>query len=135
MLPTSNNIHVNLPTNKQLFSSHTTTMNLPRLSVRVKNAHIFLELKFNNLLSINQLCDNKCVCIFTRNKLRDIKEQILILEGTRDLLNGIWNASTTLQNKPSNNSLNIDNKLSNSPKVNLANYLVETKLLGDCIIF
>ena len=96
MLPTNNPIHVILPTKKQISSSHTATMKIPGLSARAKKAHILQELKSSSLLYIGQLCDDNYHAIFTKNKLHVTKEQTLILEGTRDRLNGMWNIPLTI---------------------------------------
>ena len=100
-LPTRNPIYVILPSNKHISSSHTTTINFPGLSDNAKNAHVLQELKSRSILSIGQLCDDNCIAIFSKTKLHVAKKQKIILQGTRDPLNGMWNVPLPLQDNPS----------------------------------
>ena len=134
-LPTRNSIHVILPNNKHISSSHTTTINIPGLRDNAKSAHVLPELKSSSLLSIGQLCDDNCIAIFSKTKLHVAKKQKIILQGTRDPLNGMWNVPLSLQDNSSPSLLNTITNRSMPPKTDMINYLGESKLLGDCINF
>ena len=100
-LPTRSPVDIILPNNKHISSLHTTTINIPGLSDNAKNAHVLAELKSSSLLSIGQICDDNCIAIFSKTKLHVAKKQKIILQGTRDPLNGMWNFPLPLQDNPS----------------------------------
>ena len=134
-MPTRNPINVILPNNKHISSSHTTTLNIPGLSDNAKNAHVLPELKSSSLLSIGQLCDDNCIAIFSKSKLHVAKKQKIILQGTRDPINGMWNVPLPLQDNPSPTISNSITNRSIPPTTDMVNYLGESNLLGDCINF
>ena len=80
-----------LPSGNTITPSHTASLNLPMLSKLATKAYIFPHLKFANLLSVGQFCDDNCVVTFDKYKAIVLKNNKIILQGTRDPLNGMWN--------------------------------------------
>ena len=74
-------------------------------------------------------------CYFQQDNTTCSEKEQIILQGTRDPLNGMWNVPLPIQDNPSPTSLNTITNRSIPPKTNMINYLGETKLLGDCINF
>ena len=60
------------------------------LSDRAKKASILPGLKSASLISIGQLCDDGCDVLLNNKKLLAIKEHKIILEGTRNYSDGLW---------------------------------------------
>ena len=60
------------------------------LSDRAKNAMILPGLKSASLVSIGQLCDDGVNVVFNKTKLVAIKNNKIILQGTRNLSDGLW---------------------------------------------
>ena len=51
---------------------------------------VYSQLNNESLLSIGQLCDNDCVAIFEKHKLSIIKNGQLIMKGTRNWPDRLW---------------------------------------------
>ena len=52
------------------------------LSEEAKTGHIFNSLQSGSLISIGQLCDDDCVALFTKCKVKIIKDGKVIILGT-----------------------------------------------------
>ena len=67
--------------------------NLPlysKLSKKARIAKILPELRSSSLLSLGQLCDDDCDILLNKKKMYVIKDKELILQGTRNKLDGLW---------------------------------------------
>ena len=48
------------------------------------------RVKKPSLLSLGQLCDDECDILLNKNKIDFIEDEELILQGTRNMLDGLW---------------------------------------------
>ena len=67
--------------------------NLPlssKLSNKARIAAILPELRSSSLLFLGQLFDNDCDILLNKKKMYVIKDKELILQGTRNKLDGLW---------------------------------------------
>ena len=62
----------------------------PALSSSAQHAMILTNLKSSSLISMGQLCDDGCVILLTEDKLRVLKNNKLILNGTRNGQDDLW---------------------------------------------
>jgi hypothetical protein len=62
----------------------------PSLSHRAKTAHILAGITDSSLISLGQLCDDDCVAILDKHKLKVFKDSTCILAGTRNTQDGLW---------------------------------------------
>ena len=54
-------------------------------------AHIYLNLNSTGLLSIRQLCDSKCLALFTKKGVKTFNsDETPVLNVTRNTSNGLW---------------------------------------------
>jgi hypothetical protein len=75
-----------------------------------KVRHIFDNLKSGSLISIGQLCNDKCVALFTKYDVKILKHGKVIITGKRNAKNGLWNiplapkdnSSPTIHPQPTN---------------------------------
>ena len=72
-----------------MISNEQAFVNLPNLPSAAKQAHIFPNIS-KNLLSLGQLCDTDCEVKLTKNKIVITRNHQIILQGTRNHLNGMW---------------------------------------------
>ena len=85
---------VKLPNNYQIQASKQGLLPLPSvLSNKARTAHVFKGLTNSSLLSIGRLCDDGCIAIFDANDLKIYKKNILIMRGTRNFQDGLWDVS------------------------------------------
>ena len=70
-------------------STHQAHIPLKHLSSQAKHAEIFPNLH-SSLISIGQLCDNKCIVTFDKHKVIVSKNKDIIIEGYQDPKNGLW---------------------------------------------
>lgn len=111
---------VQLPTLDIMKSTHDSTLNIPRVSVPAKSATIYPKITGSSLLSIGQLCDDNCTAVFTKTDMKVIKEKIVILEGTRNKNDGLWDVKLDDIPPPTDKLNAIINKSQSKSK--LANY-------------
>ena len=62
----------------------------PLLSKQATKAHIFKGLTNTSLISVGQLCDDECTAIFDKTTMRIVKEGMTIIEGKRNITDGLW---------------------------------------------
>ena len=79
-----------LPDASTISSDEKGTLPLWDLSTTAKTAMVLPQFRSLSLVSIGQLCDDNCKVLLTKKKLYAIKEVEIILEGTRNLNNGLW---------------------------------------------
>ena len=78
-----------MPDNTQIKVS--TKHFLPLNDDLMPEALVYPSLNNESLLSIGQLCNNGCVAIFDKYKLYIIQNGKLVLSGTRNFDDGLWN--------------------------------------------
>ena len=73
------------------------------LSQKATQAHVFPHLSSASLLSLGQLCDDDCKIYLDKQSMKVYKENKLILTGTRNFTDGLWDVSimTIHPNNPS----------------------------------
>ena len=81
---------VQLPDETIIESTHDATLPINGISNFAKEATIFPDLTSASLLSIGQLCNDDCTAIFTKQNMKVIKNEKVILHGTRNLSDGLW---------------------------------------------
>ena len=111
---------VQLPTLDIMKSTHDSTLNIPRVSVPAKSATIYPKITGSSLLSIGQLCDDNCTAVFTKTDMKVIKEKNVILKGTRNKDDGLWDVKLDDIPPPTAKLNAIINKSQSKSK--LANY-------------
>ena len=68
----------------------------PSLTKEAKTAHVFEGLTNASLLSVGQLCDDDCTAIFDKCAMRIIKNGMTIIQGKRNLVDGLWDITLPL---------------------------------------
>ena len=71
-------------------STHVCELLFPDLSPAGRQGHIIPALKSSSLLSLGQLCDDNCTIVLTKPTIYIIKNDKIIITGTRDFNNGMW---------------------------------------------
>ena len=61
-----------------------------KLSKQAKTPTTLPKLKSSSLISLGQLCDDDCVILLNKKKLYAIKEKVIVLEGNRNYIDGLW---------------------------------------------
>ena len=62
----------------------------PTLTSLATKTHVFPELTSSSLISIGQLCDDDCTAILNKQDLKIYKNGHMILQGHRNLTDGLW---------------------------------------------
>ena len=77
-----------LPDNTKIRASHQGLLKIhPNLQIK---GLVFPQLTNESLLSIGQLCDQNCTAIFDKYKMKIYKNKQLIIQGYRDIQDGLW---------------------------------------------
>jgi hypothetical protein len=92
-------IHVMLPDGSAIQSSHEALLPFPQLLQAALQAHIFLDLRGQALLSMGTFCDAGCTAIFDATSVKITYQGNVVLEGTR-VPPGLWKTQV-LGTKPS----------------------------------
>jgi hypothetical protein len=101
-------------------SGHLPLSNL--LTQNAKKAHVLRDLHSASLISLGQLCDDNCNIILTKEHLTIFKNNQLIITGTRNQTDGLWDIPLTKDNPDLRQKLNVI-LIKNKTKQQLANYL------------
>ena len=89
---------VTLPNLSTIQATKKGNINLhPSLSPEATTAHVFEDLTNTSLLSIGQLCDDDCTAIFDKCAMRIVKNGMTIVQGTRNVNDGLWDVSLPVQ--------------------------------------
>jgi hypothetical protein len=76
---------VTLPNSTDIQATQSGQLHLrPSLSKRAKKAHILSGIPISSLISIGQLCDDDCIAVLNKHKLKVFKDKdcILAIPGT-----------------------------------------------------
>ena len=80
-----------LPDAGSILPTHKGQLSLSKkLSKRAQTATALPELRSASLISLGQLCDDKCTIILDKKKMYAIKDKEIILQGDRNLTDGLW---------------------------------------------
>ena len=89
LLPKSSSIH--LPNNHTIHATETGQLAIhPSITSIASKVQVLPQLKNSSLISIGQLCDDGCVAIFDKRLLHIFKNNLLVLKGHRNLIDGLW---------------------------------------------
>jgi hypothetical protein len=88
-------IAITNPNGTQMVSSHTAYLDLPDLPLAARLVHIVPALTTKSLLSIPQLCTNGCKAELDNEGIRILRDDKLVLAGTRCLDTGLWHIDVT----------------------------------------
>ena len=84
-------IKVTLPNAEAIHSNLKGELSLsPELSAKAQSAIVLLQLKISSLLSLGQLCDDDCNINLNKNTLIVIKDNKIIMNGTKNKSYGLW---------------------------------------------
>ena len=104
--PTSEGVQVILPNNQKMQATHEAELDIPDLPPESKTANIFSNLASGSLYAIGPLCDAGCIAIFTKHKLYIIRNNKILLTGTR-LGNKLWTMDPLPPQAQSNAAIDI----------------------------
>ena len=112
-----------LPNNSIIQAHKKGYLPLPTLlSPTARLGHVFNGLTNSSLLSIGQLFDDDCVAVFDKKHLKVLKNQQLVLQGNRNLTDGLWDVPMPVQYPTFQPTINVIIKR-NQTKIQLAEYL------------
>jgi hypothetical protein len=97
-----------LPDSSNIQATHSGLLPLHRnLSVKAKTAHVLDGITNSSLVSIRQLCDDDCIAVLDKRKLQIFKFNEIVLEGTRNPTDGLWDIAIPISNllSPSNQTV------------------------------
>jgi hypothetical protein len=77
-------LNVNMPSGTTIQLSHTCNLLLTDLPQKARQAHILPRLVHNSLISVGQLCDNKCSVTFTQDQVMVSRNGKHVMHGSRD---------------------------------------------------
>jgi hypothetical protein len=78
-----------------MVSSHTAYLDIPELPLAARLVHIVPTLTTKSLLSIPQLCTNGCKAELDNEAIRIMRDDQVVLAGTRCLDTGLWHIDVT----------------------------------------
>ena len=124
---TNTNTQVFLPNGKDIGITKSGQLPLTQnLTNDAKRAYILPNLAHTSLLSVGQLCDDNCWAIFHKTHMFIIKNNQIILQGNRNLLDGLWDVmlQNTTKLKQFDQTKNLLNVIVYKSKTNfeLANF-------------
>ena len=106
---------VTLPDKSIILPTHTGTLQLStHLSNRAQQTTVLPGLQSSSLVSLGQLCDDECKVMLTKNYLFAVKNNQVILHGTRNPHDGLWDIPLP---RPSSNKANDTNHTKTSTPV------------------
>ena len=91
----------------------------PCFSKEVQYGYILDDLATGYLISIGQICDDACIALFSKYKLKTIPNSMVIIEGRRNQ-NGLWDIPLTENN-------NKTSKDSSQPQTQMANGIIRQR--------
>jgi hypothetical protein len=82
-----------------MYSTHTSSLNIPELSQAASIAHVFPGMENYSLLSVGQLCNEGYYITFRIDRVTIYNsEEKAILKGQRDLNTGLWRINVRDEN-------------------------------------
>jgi hypothetical protein len=124
-------INFTLPDGATIHSTHTCDLLLPQLPLAATKAHIIPGLSISSLLSVGQLVDANCSVKFDRTSVEVLQNQEWILEGVRNVRNGLW----TVDLEENNSHTNKDEITTPNSKSEQANRVYECTNKRDLLRF
>jgi hypothetical protein len=93
-------LKVNMPNGTTIQSSHTCSLLLTDLPQQARQAHILPRLVHNSLISVGQLCNNKCSVTFTQDQVTVSRNGKNVMNGSRDPKSRLWQVNLKQKMKP-----------------------------------
>ena len=90
-------VTVTLPDGNKIKSTHQGLLDIKSLPETARVVNIFPDIH-SSLLSIGQLCDADCKVNFDKNSVNICKDDKIILTGTRNMSNKLWNINISSNN-------------------------------------
>ena len=84
-----NNLNVVLPNNEIITSNVQGLIPIEGVSEKAKTTRLFPNIRAA-LISLGQLCDDDCTVTLRKNDMQVFRKDKLILEGSRNHNNGMW---------------------------------------------
>jgi len=86
----SNGPNATLPNDDVIQATCEGFLPFKNLAKQATKAFIYPDLSNESLLSIGQFCDDDCIAVFTKTSVYIVKNNKLIVEGTRNYTDGLW---------------------------------------------
>jgi hypothetical protein len=83
-------LSVNMHNGTSIQSSHTCDLLLTDLPPQARKAHVLPDLVHNSLISVGQLCDNRCNVTFKKEVVSVMSNRKCVMLGSCDLHSGLW---------------------------------------------
>ena len=117
----TNSPRVSLPDNSVIRGTEQghLPLNPASLSDTATQVHVFPHLSSASLLSLGQLCDDDCKIYLNKTSMKVYKDDKIVLTGTRNLTDGLWDVSLTTVQLPASTTS------SPSPKRQVANVIIQ----------
>jgi hypothetical protein len=110
-----------MPNGTTIQSSHTCNLLLTGLPPQARQAHILPGLVHNSLISVGQLCDNRCTVTFTHDQVTVTKNKECVMRGSRDPKSRLWRVY--LKQKLEKHEIQCNHAHNNNNQKDLINYL------------
>jgi hypothetical protein len=114
-------LSVNMPNGTTIQSSHTCDLLLTDFPPQARKAHILPGLVHNSLISVGQLCDNRCNVTFTQEQVTVSRDGKCVMYGSRDPRSRLWRVD--LKQKFETNHVKCNHAHDNSNQKDLIKYL------------
>jgi hypothetical protein len=113
-------LNFNMPNGTTIQSSHTCNLLITDLPLQARQAHIRPGLVHNSLISVGQLCNNRCSVTFTQDQVTVSKKVKCVMYGSRDPKSRLWRVD--LKKRFETNQVQCNHANDNSYKKDLINY-------------
>jgi hypothetical protein len=114
-------LNVNMSNGTRIQSSRKCNLLLTDLPPQARQAHILPGLVHNSLISVGQLCDNRCSVTFTQEHVTVSKNEKCVMYGSRDPKSRLWRVD--LKKRFETNHVQCNNAHDNSNQKDSINYL------------
>ena len=118
--PSKHPKQVQLPDESIIKSTHDANLPINGVNISATTATVFPALTSSSLLSIGQLCNDDCIAVFTKENMKVLKDEKIILHGIRNQSDGLWDVPLHTPMKSIEKANAIINK--NQSKQQLAEY-------------
>ena len=111
---------VTLPNDDVIQTSETGHLPMTGLSKNATKVQVLPNLHSSSLISIGQLCDDNCDVLFNKHRFTAIKNNRIIMQGPRNLQDGLWDVHIHASETTNKNKNNIsDTYISHNNRINI----------------
>jgi hypothetical protein len=114
-------LNVSMPNGMTIQSSHTCNLLLTDLPPQARKAHILPGLVHSSLISVGQLCDNKCSVTLTQDQVTVSKNGKKFMYSSQDPKSRVWRVN--LKQKFETETVQCNHAHDNNNQKYLTNYL------------